>query len=59
MNRPLGESQKQWIDSVLKKYWKYTVERPIDKHTFRCLHSLVKRGLVTFNAQTETYRLNN
>ena len=46
MNRPLGEYQKNMIDGVLKKYGKYTVKRPIDKQTFRCLNSLVKRGLV-------------
>ena len=57
MNRPLGEYQKNMIDGVLKKYGKYTVKRPIDKQTFRCLNSLVKRGLVTFDAETETYRL--
>ena len=34
------------IDGVLKKYGKYTVKRPIDKQTIRCLNSLVKRGLV-------------
>ena len=45
------------IDGVLKKYGKYTVKRPIDKQTIRCLNSLVKRGLVTFDAETETYRL--
>ena len=45
------------IDGVLKKYGKYTVKRPIDKQTIRCLNSLVKRGLVTFDAKTETYRL--
>jgi hypothetical protein len=57
MNRPLGEYQKNMIDGVLKKYGKYTVKRPIDKQTIRCLNSLVKRGLVTFDAETETYRL--
>jgi hypothetical protein len=46
MNRPLGEYQKNMIDGVLKKYGKYTVKRPIDKQTIRCLNSLVKRGLV-------------
>ena len=49
------------IDGVLKKYGKYTVKRPIDKQTIRCLNSLVKRGLViglvTIDAETETYRL--
>ena len=55
MNRPLGEYQKNMIDGVLKKYGKYTVKRPIDKQTIRCLNSLVKRGLVTFDAETETY----
>ena len=45
------------IDGVLKKYGKYTVKRPIDKQTIRCLNSLVKRGLVTFDAETETYLL--
>jgi hypothetical protein len=61
MNRPLGleEYQKQLMDGVLKKYGKYTVKRPIDKHSVRCLNSLVKRGLVIFDAETETYRLNN
>jgi len=57
MNRPLGEYQKNMIDGVLKKYGKYTVKRPIDKQTIRCLNSLVKRGLVTFDAESETYRL--
>jgi hypothetical protein len=57
MNRPLGEFQKNMIDGVLKKYGKYTVKRPVDKQTIRCLNSLVKRGLVTFDAETETYRL--
>ena len=57
MNRPLGEYQKNMIDGVLKKYGKYTVKRPIDKQTIRCLNSLVRRGLVTFDAETETYRL--
>jgi hypothetical protein len=57
MNRPLGEYQKDMIDGVLKKYGKYTVKRPIDKHTIRCLNSLVKRGLVTLDAETKTYRL--
>ena len=57
MNRPLGEYQKNMIDGVLKKYGKYTVKRPIDKQTIRCLNSLVKRGLVTLDAETETYRL--
>ena len=61
MNRPLGEYQKSMIDGVLKKYGKYTVKRPIDKQTIRCLNSLVKRGLViglvTIDAETETYRL--
>ena len=57
MNRPLGEYQKNMIDGVLKKYGKYAVKRPIDKQTIRCLNSLVKRGLVTFDAETETYRL--
>ena len=57
MNRPLGQYQKNMIDGVLKKYGKYTVKRPIDKQTIRCLNSLVKRGLVTFDAETETYRL--
>ena len=57
MNRPLGEYQKNMIDGVLKKYGKYTVKRPIDKQTIRCLNSLVKRGLVTFDEETETYRL--
>ena len=56
MNRPLGEYQKKMIDGVLKKYGKYTVKRPIDKQTIRCLNSLVKRGLVTLDAET-TYRL--
>jgi hypothetical protein len=28
------------IDGVLKKYGKYTVKRPIDKQTIRCLNSL-------------------
>jgi hypothetical protein len=45
------------IDGVLKKYGKYTVKRPLDKQTIRCLNSLVKRGLVTFDTGTETYRL--
>jgi hypothetical protein len=53
MNRPLGQYQKVMIDGVLKKYGKYTVKRPIDKQTIRCL----KRGLVTFDEETETYRL--
>jgi hypothetical protein len=57
MNRPLGEYQKNMIDGVLKKYGKYTVKRPIDKQTIRCLNSLVKRGLLTFDAETETCRL--
>ena len=61
VNRPLGEYQKSMIDGVLKKYGKYTVKRPIDKQTIRCLNSLVKRGLViglvTIDAETETYRL--
>jgi len=57
MNRPLGEYQKNMIDGVLKKYGKYTVKRPIDKQTIRCLNSLVKRGPVTFDAESETYRL--
>ena len=58
MNRPLGAYQKNLIDGVLKKYGKYTVKRPIDKETIRCpLNSLMKRGLVTFDAKTETYRL--
>ena len=57
MNRPLGEYQKNMIDGVLKKYGKNTVKRPIDKQTIRCLNSLVKRGLVTFDEETETYRL--
>jgi hypothetical protein len=52
MNRPLGEYQKNMIDGVLKKYGKYTVKRPIDKQTIRCLNSLVKRELVTFDAET-------
>ena len=46
MNRPLGEYQKNIMDGVLHKYGKYTVKRPIDKQTIRCLDSLVKRGLV-------------
>ena len=46
LKRPLGEYQKNMIDGVLKKYGKYTVKRPIDKQTIRCLNSLVKRGLV-------------
>ena len=45
------------IESVLKKYGQYTIKRPIDKQTVRCLDSLVKRGLVTFDAKTQTYRL--
>jgi hypothetical protein len=57
MNRPLGEFQKNMIDGVLKKYGKYTVKRPVDKQTIRCLNSLVKRGLVTFDAESETYQL--
>jgi hypothetical protein len=57
MNRPLGQYQKNMIDGVLKRYGKYTVKRPIDKQTIRCLDSLVKRGLVTFDTETETYRL--
>jgi hypothetical protein len=57
MNRPLGPYQKVMIDGVLKKYGKYTVKRPIDKQTIRCLNSLVKRGLVTFDEETKTYRL--
>jgi DNA-binding IclR family transcriptional regulator len=57
MNRPLGEYQKVMIESVLKKYGQYTIKRPIDKQTVRCLDSLVKRGLVTFDAKTQTYRL--
>jgi hypothetical protein len=57
MNRPLGEYQKIMIESVLKKYGQYTIKHPLDKQTIRCLDSLVKRGLVTFDAQTETYRL--
>jgi hypothetical protein len=57
MHRPLGEYQKNIIDGVLHKYGKYTVKRPIDKQTIRCLDSLVKRGLVAFGAKTETYRL--
>jgi hypothetical protein len=57
MNRPVGEYQKNMIDGVLKKYGKYTVKRPIDKQTIRCPNSLVKRGLVTFDVDTETYRL--
>jgi len=57
MNRPLREYQKNMIDDVLRKYGKYTVKRPIDKQTIRCLNSLVKRGLVTFDAETETYLL--
>ncbi len=57
MNRPLGQYQKNIIDGVLKKYGKYTVKRPIDKQTIRCLNSLVKRGLVSFDTGTETYRL--
>jgi hypothetical protein len=57
MNRPLREYQKNMIDGVLKKYGKYTVKRPIDKQTIRCLNSLVKRGLVTFDEETGTYRL--
>jgi hypothetical protein len=56
MHRPLGD-QKNIIDGVLHKYGKYTVKRPIDKQTIRCLDSLVKRGLVAFGAKTETYRL--
>jgi hypothetical protein len=63
MNRPLGEYQKNIIDGVLHKYGKYTVKRPIDKQTIRCLDSLVKRGLVTglvtFDAKTGTYLLAN
>ena len=51
MNRPLGEYQRNMIDGVLKKYGKYTVKRPIDKQTIRCLNSLVKRGLVTLDAE--------
>jgi DNA-binding IclR family transcriptional regulator len=57
MNRPLGEYQKVMIESVLKKYGRYTIKHPINKQTIRCLDSLVKRGLVTFDVETETYRL--
>jgi hypothetical protein len=35
---PLGEYQKNMIDGVPKKYGKYTVQRPIDKQTIRCLN---------------------
>jgi hypothetical protein len=42
MKQPLGEYQKNMIDGVLKKYGKYTVKRPIDKQTIRCLNSLVQ-----------------
>ena len=57
MNRPLGEYQKNIDRWGAEKYGKYTVKRPIDKQTIRCLNSLVKRGMVTFDAESETYRL--